>query len=158
MKYLSSLVVIALLLLLPYIGHSQQKTLPDFHFLNTDKEAVDKKNIQKGKALLLIYFRSDCDHCENTAMQLKTTAAKYPVTIWMVSAEEIPALRTFEDMVGLYDINNLTVLQDNNHQMHKAYDFSKLPFIVLYTSSGKQLKIFDELPSVETVRKILNGK
>ncbi|KAA5534907.1 redoxin domain-containing protein [Taibaiella lutea] len=158
MKYLSIRVLFALLMLLPYTSRSQQKALPDFHFLNTDKEAVGKKDIPKGKALLLIYFRSDCDHCEHTAMQLKTTAAKYPAIIWMVSAEEIPALRTFEDMAGLYDVNNLTVVQDNNHQMHKAYDFTQLPFIVLYSSSGKQLRTFSELPSVETVRKILNGK
>lgn len=139
-------------------SYSQQKTRPDFHFINTDKEPVDKKTIPKGKALLLIYFRSDCDHCEHTAMQLKTTATKYPAMIWMVSSEETPALRVFEDMVGLYDIDNLTVLQDSNHQLHKAYDFTRLPFIVLYSSSGKQLKIFEELPSAETVRKILNGK
>lgn len=147
----------AILLALPAPGYAQ-KTLPDFHFLNTDKEAVDKKSIPKGKPLLLIYFRSDCDHCEHTAMQLKGVATKYPAMIWMVSAEEIPALRTFEDMVGLYDISNLTVLQDNSHQMHKAYNFTKLPFIVLYSASGKELKTFDELPSVETVRKILTGK
>lgn len=158
MQSLRKISLAILLFALPALSHSQQKTLPDFHFLNTDKEAVDKKSLPKGKALLLIYFRSDCDHCEHTAMQLKTTATKYPAMIWMVSAEQIPTLRTFEDMVGLYDINNLTVLQDNSHQLHKAYDFTKLPFIVLYSSTGKQLRIFDELPSVETVRKILNGK
>lgn len=158
MKHFSQYIFTIFLLTTSISSYSQQKTIPDFHFINTDKEPVDKKSIPKGKALLMIYFRSDCDHCEHTAMQLKATASKYPVKIWMVSAEEIPALRVFEDMVGLYDIDNITVLQDNNHQMHKAYDFSQLPFIVLYNSSGKQLKIFNELPSAETVRKVLTGK
>jgi len=158
MQILRNFLLVLSLFVLPALCHAQQRTLPDFHFLNTEKEAVDKKSLPKGKALLLIYFRSDCDHCEHTAMQLKTTAVKYPATIWMVSAEEIPVLRNFEEMTGLYDINNLTVLQDDSHQLHKAYDFTRLPFIVLYSSTGKQLKLFDELPSVETVRKILNGK
>lgn len=107
---------------------------------------------------MLIYFRSDCDHCEHTAQQLKTTATKYPVTIWMVSAEPLPTLRTFEEMTGLYDFDNLTVMQDHTQSMHKWFDFSKLPFIVLFDKAGKQLKTFDELPTVETIKKILIAK
>jgi thioredoxin-related protein len=150
--------VFLLLALLPLQGFAQSKKIPALRFTDTENTLVSNKDIPKGKALMLIYFRSDCDHCEHTAQQLKTTAAKYPVTIWMVSAEALPTLRTFEEMTGLYDFDNLTVMQDHTQSMHRWFDFEKLPFIVLFDKSGKQLKTFDELPTVETIKKILATK
>ena len=145
-------------LLLTMHCFAQQKNITDFHFIDTDKIAVSKKDIPKGKALLIIYFRSDCDHCEHTAMELKGKAQQYPVMIWMVSGEDVAALQTFEGMMGLLDISNLKVLQDKNHQMHTFYNFTQLPFIVLYNASGKFIKQFNELPSADVVKKALSGK
>lgn len=132
--------------------------MPDFRFMDTENTPVSIQDIPKGKALMLVYFRSDCDHCMHTAQQLKTEAAKYPLTIWMVSAETQPALRTFEDMMGLYDINNLSILQDHTQSMHRLFDFTQLPFVVLFDKNKKQLKTFGELPSVISVKKILAQK
>jgi thioredoxin-related protein len=146
------------LLMLPFFCFAQSKKIPAVKFTTTENEVVSNKDIPKGKALMMVYFRSDCDHCEHTAQQLKATATKYPVTIWMISAEPIPTLRTFEEMMGLLDFDNLTVLQDHTQSMHKWFDFTQLPFVVLYDKNGKQLKTFGELPSVESVKKILAGK
>ncbi len=154
--FLLSLVV--LLAIAPLHSQAQQNKIPALKFTDTDNAAVSNKDIPKGKALMLLYFRSDCDHCEHTAQQLKSTAAQYPLSIWMVSAETIPTLRTFEDMMGLYDISNLRVMQDHTQSMHRWFDFSKLPFIVVFDKNGKQLKTFDELPSSATIKKILSGK
>ena len=158
MKSFLKALSVASFLLFSISVSAQQKVIPDFHFYDTDKVAVAKKDIPNGKAFMLIYFRSDCDHCEHTAMELKTKAKQYPATIWMISGEEIPALQTFETMMSLYDIPNLKVLQDKNHQMHSFYNFTQLPLIVLYSASGKFLKTFEELPSVEIVKKTLAGK
>jgi len=141
----------------PLFSSAQQK-IHALRFKDTEETPVDHKAIPKGRALMLVYFRSDCDHCQHTAQQLKTSAAGYPLTIWMVSAEPIPTLRMFEEMTGLYDIVNLRVLQDHTQSMHTWFDFTKLPFIVLFDKQGRQLKTFDELPSVTSVKKILNGK
>jgi thioredoxin-related protein len=154
--FLFSLVL--LLAIAPLRSDAQQGKIPALKFTDTDNAAVSNKDIPKGKALMLLYFRSDCDHCEHTAQQLKSTATQYPLNIWMVSAEPIPTLRTFEDMMSLYDISNLKVMQDHTQSMHRWFDFSKLPFIVVFDKNGKQLKTFDELPSAATVKKILSGK
>ena len=150
--------VLFFLMIFPLASRAQNKKIPALRFTDTENTAISNKDIPKGKALMLLYFRSDCDHCEHTAQQLKSTATKYPVTIWMISAEPLPTLRTFEEMMGLYDFDNLTVMQDHTQSMHKWFDFSKLPFIVLFDKTGKQLKTFDELPSVESVKKILTTK
>lgn len=158
MQKASLLCILLLCILLPVSLYAQGKKIPALHFKDTEEASVSNKDIPKGKALMLLYFRSDCDHCEHTAQQLKTTATKYPALLWMVSAEPIPTLRTFEDMAGLYDIANLRVMQDYSQSMHQWFDFTKLPFIVLFDKNGNQLKTFDELPTVESIKKILNQK
>ena len=153
MKYILTTITT---LLFAFVAPAQK--MPDFRFLDTENQARAVQDISKGKALMLVYFRSDCDHCTHTAQQLKTEAAKYPLTIWMVSAETQPALRTFEDMMGLYDIGNLSIMQDYSQSMHKWFEFSALPYIVLFDKNKKQLKTFAELPSVATIKKILAQK
>jgi peroxiredoxin len=155
MKLLLKALMVACLPLIYFKGFAQQKAMPEFRFIDTDKASVGKSNIPKGKGLLLVYFRSDCDHCEHTAIELKAKARQYPTLIWMVSGEELPALQTFESMMGLYDISNLKVLQDKNKQMHTFFNFTQLPYILLYSASGKFVKQFDELPSAEVVKKLL---
>lgn len=150
MRYLLTAVVCLLLAF-----NAAGQAMPDFRFLDTENKTITTKDISKGKALMVVYFRGDCDHCTHTAQLLKTEAKKYPVVIWMVSAETLPALRTFEDMMGLYDIDNLSILQDNTQSMHRWFDFSQLPFIVLFDKNKKQRKTFGELPSVATIKKIL---
>ncbi|PSK91942.1 peroxiredoxin family protein [Taibaiella chishuiensis] len=153
MKYM----IAALAALLIATGAPAQN-MPGLSFQDTEGHNLSTQDIPKGKALMLVYFRSDCDHCTHTAQQLKTTAKAYPATIWMVSAETQPAIRMFEEMMDLYDISNLRVLRDYTESMHRWFDFSQLPFIVLYDKNRKQLKTFGELPSVTSVKKILAQK
>ncbi len=153
MKYI--LAVMAALLIVSGI-HAQN--MPGLRFQDTEGKTLTTQDIPKGKALILVYFRSDCDHCTHTAQQLKSSARQYPATIWMVSAETQPALRMFEEMMDLYDISNLSVLRDYTESMHRWYTFSQLPFIVLYDKNRKQLKTFGALPSVASVKKILAQK
>jgi len=151
--------IIALFLLAaPLKGQCQQKQLPDLHFTDTEHRAVSRKDLPKGKGLLLIYFRSDCDHCIHTSVDLRKNASRYPCEIWMVSGEDYNQVENFESMMGLYDPANVKVLLDQQHQMHRFFDFTQLPFIVLYNANGRQLKTFTELPSPEIIRKILNSK
>ena len=138
--------------------YAQQKSIPEIHFSNTDNVPVGKKDIPKNKPLLIVYFRSDCDHCQQTATSLRKTGAQYLTEIWMISGEEMEPIRTFEEMLDLYDINNLKVLRDQNHEMHRFYNFTKLPFVLLYSQTGKLIKQFEALPTAAEVRKILTGK
>jgi len=132
-----------------------QQKMPALQFKDTELSLVGIRDIPKDKALLLIYFRSDCDHCIHTAQTLKGNTGKYPATIWMVSAETIEELRMFEDMTEFYDVANLRVLQDHTQSMHRWYDFSQLPFIVLFDKKGNQVKTYKELPAAAMVKKDL---
>lgn len=158
MKYFYGLLVSFAFLALSLTSRAQQKSIPDIRFSDTDDLPFGKKNLPKNRALLIVYFRSDCDHCMQTATVLRKTATQYPSEIWMISGEEMEPIRSFEEMLDLYDIHNLKVLRDQNHEMHRYYDFTALPFVLLYSPSGKLLKQFEHLPTAAEVRKILTGK
>jgi peroxiredoxin len=144
---------------LPTTARAQQsKNIPALQFKNTDEETITTKHITAKKGVLIIYFRSDCDHCIHTLQQLKTTAKQYPVDIWLVSAETTTALRAVEDMFGFYDIDNVKVLRDYSSKMHTWYNFTKLPFIVLYNTQKQQVQIWEDLPTAGTIRKSLVKK
>lgn len=132
--------------------------LPRLSFLNTDHKIITNKDLPAHTALLLVYFRTDCDECRQTAQIIRQTASKYPLEIWMVSPNSIDNLFDFEYMTGLTNVRNVHVLQDNKDRMHKLFQFSYLPFIVLYDASGRKVRTYDYLPDATIVKKDLAKK
>lgn len=116
------------------------------------------KTFEQGKAVLLVYFRTDCDDCNQNMKVLGKMASRYPAQIWMVSPEAMPKLQVFEDMYGLYEIESVHILQDHLKMMHTWYDFKWLPFVVLYDENGKELQRFDKLPDAQTVSQLLEKR
>jgi len=133
----------------------QTGSFPDFKFLDTDSVTITVKDIQPGKGLMLVYFRSDCDHCRHMAQVMKGLGNSYPVPVWMVSAEDMDMIRLFEEMTGLYDIDNLRTMRDYTFNMHTWFDFKSLPFIVLFDKNGRQVKQFEDLPQAATIDSLL---
>lgn len=124
---------------------------PPFTFMDTDSNIVAAKDIPKDKGLLLVYFRSDCEHCHHAAQMMKEYVKSYKVNVWMVTGEDMEMTRMFEDMSGLYEINNLKILRDYEHNMHTWFEFTALPYIVLFDKNGKQLQVFKDLPEPKQV-------
>ena len=133
----------------------QTDNFPDFKFMDTDSMPVTVKDIDPGKGLMLVYFRSDCDHCRHMAQLMKEQVSTYPVDIWMISAEDMDMIRLFEEMTGLYDMDNLRTMRDYTFNMHTWFDFKSLPFILLFDKRGKQVKQFENLPEAGTVDSLL---
>lgn len=132
-------------------AYGQSKQIPKLYFLDTDSNVVSNEDIPEDSALLLLYFRTDCDECRHTAQQIKNNAGQYPLTIWMVSPNDLKNLSDFEYMAGLMDIPNVAVLQDSKSMMHRLYSFTALPFVVLYNNQGKEVKTYDYLPNAPTI-------
>lgn len=136
----------------------QSKKMPDLYFSDTENNIFTNKDIPQNTALLLVYFRTDCDECRHSAQVIKNNAAKYPLMIWMVSPNDKEELGIFEYMTGLMDIKNVRVLQDSKDIMHRLFSFSALPFGVLFDKNSKEIKTYDYLPDAKTVIKDLGKK
>jgi thioredoxin-related protein len=161
MKLLQHLFSIWLLLIVAIVfsrcnSANDTRSFPDFEFMDTDSVLVNASDIPTEKGLLLIYFRSDCEHCHHTALQLKETFQNISSTVWMVTGEDMDMIRLFEDMSGLYDFDELKILRDYHHNMHTWFSFTSLPFIVLFDKNGKVLQTFEDLPNIATIDSLLH--
>lgn len=134
--------------------NSQMSTSSLLKFKAIDSKGTIK-TFEKGKPLMLVYFRTDCEDCNRNIRSLSKMAKDYPVQIWMVSPEPVAELQVFNDMYALYDLDNLEMMQDYTTSMHDWFDFKYLPFIVLYNASGKEIQRFEELPQAQTIQDLL---
>lgn len=140
------------------LSFAQAKQMPDFSFLDTESDTFTNKDIPPNTALLLVYFRTDCDECRHSAQLIKYNASQYPLMIWMVSPNDLENLGTFEYMTGLTTLKNVQVLQDHKDQMHRLFSFTALPFVVLFDKKGKEIKTYDYLPDAKRITKDLRQK
>ncbi|HET8574113.1 MAG TPA: hypothetical protein VFL76_09600 [Edaphocola sp.] len=124
-------------------------------FHDVDHNRFTAKDLPANTALLLLYFRTDCDDCRHTAQIVGQTAGQYPLTIWMVSPNDEETLGVFEYMTGLDKARNVRVLRDDQDIMHQLFDFQALPFCVLFDKSGREIKTYDYFPKPETIKKDL---
>lgn len=129
--------------------------LPKLSFHDADNNQFTAKDLPAHSALLLLYFRTDCDGCRHTAQVIAQTATQYPLTIWMISPNDEETLSVFEYMTGLDKAENVQVLRDDQSIMHKLFDFQALPFCVLIDKNGRKVKTYDYLPKAEMIKKDL---
>lgn len=137
---------------------SDTRGYPPFTLMDTDSAVFATKDIPKDKGLLMVYFRSDCEHCHHAAQMMKEYVKSYKVNVWMITGEDMEMMRMFEDMSGLYEIDKLKILRDYEHNMHSWFDFKELPYIVLFDKDGKQMQVFKDLPEPRQVDSAMGGK
>ncbi len=137
---------------------SDTRGYPPFTLMDTDSAVFATKDIPQNKGLLMVYFRSDCEHCHHAAQMMKEYIKSYNVNVWMITGEDMEMMRMFEDMSGLYEIDNLKILRDYEHNMHSWFDFKELPYIVLFDKVGKQMQVFKDLPEPKQVDSLLTNK
>ena len=141
-------------LLHPVFAQNNQ-ILSRLAFRDVDNNRFTAKDLLANTPLLLLYFRTDCDDCRHTAQVLARTAARYPLTIWMISPNDEETLGTFEYMTGLDKAENVRVLRDDQSIMHQLFDFQALPFCVLLDKNGREVKTYNYLPKAEMIKKDL---
>jgi len=145
-----------LLVCFPLLLSAQKTKLAQLQFITTSGQVLNQQKVPKGQALLLAYFRTDCDYCRHSALQIKTQAASYPAFIWMISPEESDIITIFEEMNGLYSIPGLVVGRDHSKSMHDWFQFEAIPFYVLFDDEGKQVGSFGQFPSSTEIQKLLS--
>lgn len=133
----------------------QGQSMPSLAFSTTDGVLLTPEDIPENSALLLAYFRTDCDYCRFTARKIKEQVTGYPLEVWMVSPEAQDLLSVFEEMNGLYGLPNLTVAQDHTKNMHQWFQFEEIPYYLLFNKNGKQMASFKEWPALAEVKKLL---
>ena len=127
--------------------------LPPFAIQLTDGSSFSYKNLQTNKAVILIYFAPDCEHCRDFIKKLtgKMGALK-KIQIILISYLPLPNLKKFITDFKLDQFPNVKVGTEGNSFLVPAYfKIGKFPFTALYNKVGKLVAIFREEPSLKVL-------
>jgi peroxiredoxin len=136
----NNMIYAVLLLFLYGCGESKNEQafpmiLPNVSFFTLEGEAYRMEFDKRKK--LLIFFNSNCDTCRDKArFYKKFSEVDTKIQVYIISNEDILAIKQFNLEFDLDQINNITVLQDKNGVCFTQYSIITTPTILLYNSDN----------------------
>lgn len=134
------------------------KEIPYFTFTTLDNHRFIKDDFDKVRTKLILYFNSECDHCEKQAKWLSQEIDSFnDLELTFISFEEMDAIKGYRDK---YDFNrkNITFLQDSRLTFSDKFGVGKFPSILIYTKDGKLVKKFEGETRVKDILPFISKK
>ena len=132
-------------------------TLPPFSLTKIpDSSSFTRNNLVKKKATVIIFFNTDCDHCQ---VEIKKLTAKIDqlknVQIIMVSAMGFNLLQRFYEDYKIADYPNITMARDPSYNFTSFYKAYFVPQVYMYDKNRKFLNVIRGIVPVEEIAKII---
>ncbi|MCU0447023.1 MAG: redoxin domain-containing protein [Microscillaceae bacterium] len=87
-------------------AQASRQSLPNFSFYDLDSLHVNRASLASGKPTLLIYFNSECEHCQYEATELvKNSSRLKSANVVLVSSEPIRKIKAFYQIYNSLTIN-----------------------------------------------------
>ena len=128
---------------LPY---QKYPTLPAFNLLMQDSSTIfNTYNVAKGRPIVLYFFSPDCDHCHITCKDIlaKMDSMK-GADFYFFSFMPLSTIRPFAAQYHLERYKNITVGKDYQFFFPSFYGAKTIPYLVIYDSNKKLVKLFDD--------------
>lgn len=137
------MIFIALFLCTNVFAQSTNKGLPPFKIRLVNGEGYTYNQVEKNKAVILIYFSATCDHCkEFTQAMLKRINSLQDRQIIMISYEDLKEVKAFDDTYKLSSHQNIKIGSEGyTFVVQKYYNIQRFPFVVEFTKDGKLKKM-----------------
>ena len=125
--------------------------IPYFTFYTLDAQRFTKDSFDNKRTKLILYFNSECDHCEKQAKWLSNDIHLFSdLELTFVSFEEMTAIRTFRDKHNFLQ-KNITFLQDSRLTFSNKFGVETFPSILLYSKKGRLIHVFDGETKVDEI-------
>ena len=150
MKKVSVLIFFCVFLMTLSSCKSTQKTtieaakeIPYFTFTTLDNHRFGKDDLDKVRTKLILYFNSECEHCEKQGKWLSESIDSFShLELTFVSFEEMDAIKSYRDTYK-FNQENITFLQDTRLTFSDKFGVENFPSILLYSKNGKLIKKFE---------------
>ncbi len=134
----------------------QIQSIPQFLFINSlNQNVYTDDSIEIDKACLIIYYNSECDHCNYEAEEISKHSEQFEdYQVIMISYEPIENILAFREK---YKLNHtfITFLQDSQYQFDNIFGHSPIPTSFIYNKDKKLVKQFKGEVKVEALLKYL---
>ncbi|NOT50506.1 MAG: redoxin domain-containing protein [Chitinophagaceae bacterium] len=102
-----------------------------------------KDDLPKKKAVMLMLFSPDCDHCQHETEEIVKNIEKFEkVTIVMITTRPYADMMAFRERYGLAQYKNIIMGQDPQFFLFSFYNVRNLPFLAFYDKKGELISVF----------------
>jgi thioredoxin-related protein len=164
MKFLLSLIFLCLATagfgqkdtILP--AYKRFPTLPALQLLLADSTTkYTKEDVPKKKAVLLMIFSPDCEHCQHEAEELVARKEAFKdIHIIMATTLPIYKMKEFGEKYGLDQLTNVVIAKDPYFLLPGFYEIRNLPFMALYNKKGMLLRTYEGSVGLDKILQIFN--
>jgi thiol-disulfide isomerase/thioredoxin len=137
-------------------------TIAHYRILRPDSTFTSWNDLKKGQPAMLIYFGTDCPHCQKLTMEMTQKMNVFKnIQIIMVtfSKTEYPwmgMIKNFNRDYSLFKYQNITMgteypdfLKYGFYPVQRYYGVQTTPYIAIYNKQGKLSKAFSKEPKIE---------
>jgi len=119
--------------------HIQQ--MPSLQLQNVAGGIVNIQEIAGQYPAVIIYFSSDCNHCQYEAAELKKNIQQFRnVQILMITRSSATETRQFAKDYGLDHTTNVHFLLDKTDAFYKTFGTHRFPSIFIYNREHQLIK------------------
>jgi len=120
------------------------ETLPAFKMAALpDSTIFSSGQLQKNKAVIIMFFNPDCSHCQNETKELLAYKQELKdIQIVMVSSLSMKLIKEFYADYNIASMPNIIMGQDINYALRIKFRPTNFPGIYVYDAKGKLAKAF----------------
>jgi thiol-disulfide isomerase/thioredoxin len=108
--------------------------------LNGEPFSTDSANFFKDQLVVINYFNSSCDHCQNMAREMLVHKYELHNLRWLMFTTEQPEIvRQFSDSFHLEQLPSVTILCDTSFSFSKGFGLTDVPSFYVF-KKGKLIK------------------
>jgi thioredoxin-related protein len=112
--------------------------------------------LEKGRTIILMYFNSQCDHCQRQLMVMRENIKLFSsASIIFVSAQERDEVSRVAGIFDFYAFPNVRFVAARPEQLSEKFGVLSLPQIFVYSKYGKLLKVFTGQTKPEDIVAVL---
>ncbi len=128
-------------------------SVPPFQLLQVDSTSVfTKEKLDKKKAVMLMLFSPDCDHCKHETEEIiKNIDRLKHIQVVMSTTQPFEKMKDFYEKYKLGKYPNIIVGKDTKYTLPVFYDIRTLPFLAFYNKKKELISVFDGSMPIEKV-------
>ncbi len=129
--------------------------LPELRLTTLDGAPFQPKG---DRSILLVYFNSECDHCQRQVETLKKRIDLFKsCNVVLMSAEPVETVMAFRDKAGLAGIENLNLVHVEHSTIAGTFGLLSLPQIFVYSKDGELIDLFSGETNPEHIARLLSN-
>jgi thiol-disulfide isomerase/thioredoxin len=113
-----------------------------------------KSDLDKKKAVMLMLFNPQCEHCKHETEELIKNIDKFKnIQVVMATSMAFDSMLTFRERYQLSQYKNILVAQDTHFFLFSFFQNHNLPFLAFYNRKKELISVFEGGLPIERVLK-----